>query len=44
MCNQGFSAEIPEAYLLTLQTSLQQADSPISYIGKADAIKGITCY
>lgn len=40
MCNQGFSAEIPEAYLMTLQSSLQQADSPISYIGKADAIKG----
>jgi len=29
---RGFSAEIPEAYLMTLQSSLQQADSPISYI------------
>ncbi|KAF8502180.1 hypothetical protein F5888DRAFT_1800663 [Russula emetica] len=41
---KGFSAEIPEGYLFTLQNSLGAADSPISYIGKADAIQGITCY
>jgi hypothetical protein len=38
MCNQGFSAEIPPEYLFVLQNSLQQVDSPISYIGKVDAI------
>jgi len=38
VCNQGFAAEIPETYLLTLQSNLQQPDSLIDYIGKADAI------
>ena len=38
MCNQGFTAEIPEAYLMMLQSSLTQADSPISYIGKAGSL------
>ena len=38
ICNQGFVAEIPEAYLLALQTNLQQPESEIAYIGKADAI------
>ena len=38
MCNQGFSAEIPEVYLLALQSNLLQPDSPIAYIGKAAAI------
>ena len=38
MCNQGFSAEIPDAYLFALQNNLQQVDSEISYIGKTDTI------
>jgi len=38
MCNQGFSAEIPDAYLFALQNNLQQADSEIAYIGKTDTI------
>ena len=38
MYNQGFSAEIPEVYLLALQNNLLQPDSPIDYIGKAAAI------
>jgi hypothetical protein len=38
MCNQGFSAEIPDAYLFALQNNLQQADCEISYIGKTDTI------
>lgn len=39
MCNQGFSAEIPDAYLLALQSSLTGAGSQIDYIGKAYAIR-----
>jgi hypothetical protein len=38
MHNQGFSAEIPDPYLSMLQSSLQGGNSPIKYIGKADAI------
>lgn len=38
MRNQGFSAEIPEAYLQTLQSNLLQHESPIAYIGQAAAI------
>jgi hypothetical protein len=38
MCNQGFCAEIPDAYLFALQNNLQQADSEIAYIGKTDTI------
>jgi hypothetical protein len=38
MRNQGFSAQIPDTYLLTLQRSLQGGDSQIDYIGKADAV------
>ncbi len=44
MLNQGFSAEIPEPYLLTLQSSLHQADSPIAYIGKAVVVSSEHCY
>jgi hypothetical protein len=39
ICDQGFAAEIPDAYLLALQTNLQQSDSDIAYIGKAYAIR-----
>lgn len=39
ICDQGFAAEIPEAYLMALQTNVQQSDSDIAYIGKADAIR-----
>jgi len=38
MRNQGFSAEIPECYLMALQSNLLQPESPIAYIGKAAAI------
>jgi hypothetical protein len=37
ICDQGFTAEIPDTYLVALQTNLQQLDSEIAYIGKADA-------
>ena len=37
ICDQGFTAEIPDTYLVALQTNLQQPDSEIAYIGKADA-------
>ena len=37
MYDQGFAAEIPEAYLLALQNSLQQPGNEIDYIGKTDA-------
>jgi len=32
MIMKGFSAEIPEVYLLALQSNLLQPDSPIAYI------------
>ncbi|KAI0277431.1 hypothetical protein BGY98DRAFT_980161 [Russula aff. rugulosa BPL654] len=35
---KGFSAQIPDTYLLALQNSLQGGDSQIDYIGKADAV------
>ena len=38
MCNQGFTAEIPRAYLFQLQSGLKQGDSQIEYIGEAGAI------
>jgi len=36
--DQGFTAEIPEAYLLALQNNLQQPGNEIDYIGKTDAV------
>jgi hypothetical protein len=32
--NQSFSAEIPEAYLMALQSNLTRGDSEIDYIGE----------
>ncbi|KAH9978644.1 hypothetical protein BGW80DRAFT_1280186 [Lactifluus volemus] len=35
---KGFTAEIPDTYLLTLQSGLQQGDNEISYIGEINAV------
>jgi hypothetical protein len=39
---QGFSADIPDAYLTMLQSNVG-GNGPISYIGEVEAIEGITC-